>query len=235
MGQDLTLHQQCKAINNYNEIDLNKVLAKLQDSFKITYKKILNNESKKFIDDLGDPYSDIHLRAMLTGTSSLKKNENLLLIPITLLLLGLTSIALRNEELITLFSMNGAIQTLVILCEKCEGSSIHTLSLRALTTICSNGKAIQCFVRSQGLYLIVDTLADHERPEPERSEAIALLAQITAPWIEDNHCIGGLAELNQKLIKSLAHFASNTKCCQNLLLCSAAVANLTTMDTSCIR
>ena len=40
--------------------------------------------------------------------------------------------------------------------------------------------------------MVVDILCDQDGPEDERSEAAAVLAQITSPWVEDNHSIIGL-------------------------------------------
>lgn len=134
-----------------------------------------------------------------------------------------------------LFSTGTAIQTLVVLAEKCEASTIRALTLRALSIICCNAAAIRQLERASGLQTIIDTLCDYSRPEPERSEAVALLAQITAPWIEDNHVVNGLEDYDKKLVKAITNFIYNTKCCQNLLLCAAALANLTTMNSSCIR
>lgn len=160
-----------------------------------------------------DPRSELHVRAMLTG---------------------LTSITLRSDELVGLFVSSGAIQILLVLCEKCEGSTVRSLALRALSTICTNCSAIRQFEKAQGVQMLSDVICEQSRPEPERSEAVALLAQITAPWIEDNHNINGLQERDKKIVKTLTKFALSTNCCQNLLLCMAALANLTTMHPKTI-
>jgi hypothetical protein len=46
-------------------------------------------------------------------------------------------------------------------------------------------------------------LSEETRPEPEASEAAAVLAQITAPWVEDNHTVHGLSEQLSSLVHSL--------------------------------
>ncbi|KAJ8982941.1 hypothetical protein NQ317_005256 [Molorchus minor] len=175
---------------------------------------ILAREVKKMVDKLEDPTSELDLRATVTG---------------------ITSIALRNEELIELFTKADIIPILLILCEKCEGSSLRSLILRALSTMCCNATAVRQFEKFSGVQIVADTLDDNSRPEPERSEAVALLAQVTAPWLEDNHSVKGLQDYSKKLVKSLTKFASTTKCCQNLLLCAAALANLSTMDPKSIK
>lgn len=82
--------------------------------------------------------------------------------------------------------------------------------------------------------VLADILSDYNRPEPELSEATSVLAQITAPWIEDNHKVQGLAENIGSLIESITNFLEKTQCCQNLLLCAAALANLTYMNLNTI-
>lgn len=175
----------------------------------------LVKEVKRLVDKLEYPTSELDLRATVTG---------------------ITSLCLRNEHLNEIFTKNEAIPILLILCEKCEGSSMRGLLLRALSTMCSTTYAVRQFERFSGIQIVSDTLGEEPlRPEPERSEAVALLAQVTAPWIEDNHCIKGLQDYSRKLVKFLTKFASSTKCCQNLLLCTAALANLSTMDSKCIK
>lgn len=89
-------------------------------------------------------------------------------------------------------------------------------------------------MQADGIDVLADILSDYNRPEPELSEAVAVLAQITAPWIEDNHKVEGLAENIGTLIKTITHFLEKTKCCQNLLLCAAALANLTYMNLNTV-
>ncbi|KAJ8960488.1 hypothetical protein NQ318_013772 [Aromia moschata] len=175
---------------------------------------ILVREVKQMVDKLEDPTSELDLRATVTG---------------------ITSIALRNEELIELFTKADIIPILLILCEKCEGSSLRSLILRALSTMCCNSTAVRQFEKFSGVQIVADTLEEDSRPEPERSEAVALLAQVTAPWLEDNHSVKGLQDYSRKLVKSLTKFASTTRCCQNLLLCAAALANLSTMDPKSVK
>lgn len=174
----------------------------------------LVRETKKLVEYLADPHSELHLRATLTGTISL---------------------ALKHELLIDYLVRLDAINALCVLCEKCEGSSIRSLILRALATLCSNVAAVRRFEKASGIRIIAEVLVQEDRPEPERSEAVALLAQITAPWIEDNQSVQGLAEYAKDLIKAITKFTSSTKCCQNLLLCAAALANLTSIDSRCTK
>lgn len=206
----LVLHD---TIKKPKTVETLKLVSKLFTSWQDVLSELLTSAVKDLVDKLECPKSDLDLRATTTG---------------------ITSIALRHEELIETFTKLDVIPILVILCEKCEGSSLRSLLLRSLTTMCMNASAVRQFEKYSGVELISDTVEEESRPEPERSEAVALLAQVTAPWIEDNHNVKGLAEYSHRLVESLTKFAGATKCCQNLLLCAAALANLSSMDPTSI-
>ncbi|KAJ8921521.1 hypothetical protein NQ315_003139 [Exocentrus adspersus] len=191
-----------------------KLVPPLYAEWETIHQHILVDQVKNLINRLENPESELDLRATITG---------------------MTSLSLRHEELVEVFTKADVIPILLILCEKCEGSSLRSLILRALSTMCCNSSAVRQLEKFSGVQIIADTLEDDSRPEPERSEAVALLAQVTAPWLEDNHSVKGLQDYSRKLVKSLTRFASATKCCQNLLLCAAALANLSAMDPKSIK
>jgi hypothetical protein len=58
-------------------------------------------------------------------------------------------------------------------------------------------------LQAGGVEIISEILSEEARPEPEVSEAAAVLAQITAPWVEDNHTVHGLSEQLSSLVHSL--------------------------------
>lgn len=152
------------------------------------------------------------------------------------MLTGITSLCLRYENLIDMFINAGAVATLLIFCEKCDGSSVRIAVLRALSTICYNDTAVRQLEKSSGIQLICEILSDQSRPEPELSESTALLAQITAPWIDGNHKnLYSLQTEGKRLIEYLTKFLSTTKCCQNMLLCTAALANITSVSPCCVK
>lgn len=107
-------------------------------------------------------------------------------------------------------------------------------------------------MQAGGLEIIADILADESRTEPELSEAAAVLAQITAPWVQDNHSIEGLGGYLSSLVTSLTRkygrrqklnfstvksthrmiigIVKEYKSSETLLLSAAALANLTFME-----
>lgn len=54
-----------------------------------------------------------------------------------------------------------------------------------------------------GVEIISEILADEKRSETEITEAVSVLAQITAPWVEDNHSVLGLTEQLSVLVAAL--------------------------------
>nr|CAH7744602.1 unnamed protein product [Callosobruchus chinensis] len=189
--------------------DTLNLIAQLYSAWEEIRNEVLEDEVGKIVAKVESPTSEMDLRATITA---------------------ITSLALRHEELIDVFIRADLVSALLILCEKCEGSSLRSLILRTLATMCCNSAAVRQFERFSGIQLITETLEEDFRPEPERAEAIALLVQVTAPWLDDNQSIKGLKECSYRLVKALTRFSKDTKCCQNLLLCTAALANLSAMD-----
>ncbi|XP_017783629.1 PREDICTED: protein inscuteable homolog [Nicrophorus vespilloides] len=191
-----------------------KITAQMHVDWNSFFKQKLNSELAKILESLQAPRNELDVRANLTA---------------------LTSITLRNEDLIELFVNAQAVDIIVILLEKCDGSSVRGLCLRALSTLCVSAGAIRDFESAGGVQILGEIICDETRPEPERTEGIALLAQITAPWIEDNHTVRGLNAQTKKLIKYLTKYLKSTKCCQSILLAAAALASLTAMDVKSIK
>lgn len=67
IDENCSLKHCCETLKTIEEIDLSKSLPKFHNIFKCTYRKILSREVKKFIEELEEPYSEIHVRALLTG------------------------------------------------------------------------------------------------------------------------------------------------------------------------
>ncbi|CAG9815714.1 unnamed protein product [Phaedon cochleariae] len=206
--------QLCEDIRTAKSEDSLHLINQLFLHWQKIRQELLNNQARNLVEKLEYPTSELDLRACVTG---------------------IISLSLRNEELIEIFTQADVIPILLILCEKCEGSSLKGLILRALATMCCNSSAVRQFEKYSGVQIVADTLEEQSRPEPERSEAVALLAQVTAPWLEDNHSVKGLQDYSRKLVRSLTKFVASTQCCQNLLLCAAALANLSTMDGKAIK
>ncbi|XP_032671397.1 protein inscuteable homolog isoform X2 [Odontomachus brunneus] len=106
-----------------------------------------------------------------------------------------------------------------------SSGDLIAVSLRALASICSSTTAIEYFVRDGGPEILTDLLEAESTREKEKTEATALVVQITAPW---TNAIGlpYLEPFAASLIPALNHLLENTGCAQTLLLTAAALNNL---------
>lgn len=104
-------------------------------------------------------------------------------------------------------------------------SNLRAASLRALSSVCSCREAIESFVQQDGPEILSDILADLKCPESERTEAAAMIVQITAPWT-DALGLSHLVTFADNLVRDLTQLAQSTSCTQTLVLATAALNNL---------
>ncbi|KAK6626100.1 hypothetical protein RUM43_006404 [Polyplax serrata] len=143
---------------------------------------------------------------------------------------ALTSLGLESNQLGLVVSKCGGIRALLAICLEARATAVRVSAHRALATVCCVAETIRQFEQAGGVEIISDILADENRSEAELSEASAVIAQITAPWVQDNHSVEGLSQFLNSLVTSLTRIVGKYKSCETLLLSSAALANLTFME-----
>jgi hypothetical protein len=111
---------------------------------------------------------------------------------------------------------------------------IRLLALRALSSVCCTVECIRGLEQSNGVEIIASLLTASLSLE-ERMEAAGVLAQVTSPWISDNHRVEGLTQHVPSMVATLTVLAQLHCGDDNLLLVSAALANLSFMETSSIK
>lgn len=96
------------------------------------------------------------------------------------------------------------------------------VSLRALASICCSATAIEYFAKDDGPEILTGLLAAESTSEKEKTEATALVVQITAPW---TNALGlpYLEPFADSLIPALNRLIESTSCAQTLLLAAAAL------------
>lgn len=99
------------------------------------------------------------------------------------------------------------------------------ISLRALASTCSSATAIEYFAREGGPEILTDLLGAESSSEKEKTEATALVVQITAPWTNARG-LPYLEPFADSLIPALNQVLENTNCAQTLLLAAAALNQL---------
>ena len=81
-----------------------------------------------------------------------------------------------------------------------------------------------------GLAIVLETLAEETRGEAERREAAGVVAQLTSPWVgEELACLEALKASLPRLLAALRDLALATTSMETFLLCTAALANLTSI------
>ncbi|XP_069679200.1 protein inscuteable homolog [Periplaneta americana] len=188
---------------------LTSEIAELGNKFTGIVDNILIQHISVLVGVLEEPSSDMALRSALSS---------------------LTTLGLEGPHLSRLVAQCSGVRALLAVCLESRSSTIRTAALRALATVCCVVEAIRQLEQAGGVEILSEILSEESRPEPEVSEAAAVLAQITAPWVEDNHNVQGLSEQLSPLVKSLTRLANGTASCETLLLSAAALANLTFME-----
>ncbi|KAG8261869.1 protein inscuteable homolog isoform X2 [Homalodisca vitripennis] len=147
---------------------------------------------------------------------------------------ALSGLGLEAPHLGELMSRCAGIRALLVVCIDSRSTSIRTAALRILATVCCSSLTIRQFEQGGGVEIISDIIADEKRPETEVTEAVSVLAQVTAPWVEDNHSVQGLTEQLTVLVAALTRLVNNTTSSPTLLLTAAALCHLSLLEPQCV-
>lgn len=82
--------------------------------------------------------------------------------------------------------------------------------------------------------VVAELLSEAKRPEDERAEAAAVLAQITAPWVPDNARVEGLAQHLDPVVHALTRLVRGASGAEVLLLSAAALSHLSYVEPSAV-
>lgn len=102
--------------------DVNNLVSNLQDVYYTAEYNLLSFHIQLLINSIEEPKSHLALRATLSG---------------------LTFLALQCERLSNLVVQMGGPRVLLILCVECKASTIRTMALRTLATVCCSTMAIR--------------------------------------------------------------------------------------------
>lgn len=118
-----------------------------------------------------------------------------------------------------------ALLTCLISTGRAPSNDFVAITLRALASICNSTTAIEHFARDGGPEILTDLLNLESSSEREKTEATALVVQITAPWT-DAQGLPCLEPFANFLIPALNRLIESTDCAQTLLLAAAALNHL---------
>ena len=141
--------------------------------------------------------------------------------------------ALEGNNLCRLLVSSGAITSLTSLLSSPTSKSESALAIaafRCLGCLCCVGEGVAALLEVDGLAIVLATLAEETRGEAERREAAGVVAQLTSPWVgEELACLEALKASLPRLLAALRDLALATTSMETFLLCTAALANLTSI------
>ena len=148
-----------------------------------------------------------------------------------------TIINLGNEhssQMYSIITKVGTIRALISLSLNSNNSEVKLLALRAISSVCCTIDAVRELEQCHGIQTITDVLVNHRTSLTVKVEAAGVLAQITSPWISDNHSIAGLREQVPLIVDHLTRLTRIKAGDDTFLLVSAALANLTFMEAQAV-
>ncbi|XP_046378555.2 protein inscuteable homolog [Haliotis rufescens] len=142
------------------------------------------------------------------------------------------SLGLEGEHMCYVLAREGGVRALLDICRTDSLEFAHAQALRALATVCCVPESIMELEKESGLELLTEVLCDMKTSEGVQGEAAGVVAQITSPSLEHNQHLSGFVDNNlQDLLKALLVLCQKTSSHEVFLLATAAVANVTFIDT----
>jgi len=204
----------CQYTPNQPLVEMKKAMKHLEEQFNKFCDLIITREVKYVIGILENPMSD----------SSVVDAINMI-------------INLGNEhssQIYSIITKVGAIRSLISLAISSTSMEVKLLSLRAISSICCTIESVRELEQCKGIETISDILVNYKTSLTVKVEAAGVLAQITSPWISDNHSIAGLKEQVPTIVDHLTRLARIQAGDDTFLLVSAALANLTFMESQAV-
>ncbi|CAM1294969.1 INSC (predicted) [Pycnogonum litorale] len=183
---------------------------KMQSAFRKLIVEMLAQEITNVVEILENPTNEHALRTAVNNVSVL---------------------GVQGSEMCAIIAEAGGIRGLLTVILEKRYRFLRASAIRALATICCIPQSIRELENEGGIECITDILCDKSTNEQEKSEAAGVIAQITSPWIEYNKKIQGLAENAEDLVRSLTELAEKTQSPEVFLLATAALANITFVDS----
>eukprot|EP00095_Tigriopus_kingsejongensis_P011759 snap_masked-scaffold241_size241811-processed-gene-1.3 protein:Tk11759 transcript:snap_masked-scaffold241_size241811-processed-gene-1.3-mRNA-1 annotation:"conserved hypothetical protein" len=210
--------------------EIKRILAALDKGFNNLVDMMLSREMQMLLRELDTPSSEISLRSAL-NTIILLGNEGSNHLCSLLSREGGVRCLLRHCQLIysPVFA-NGNLNTSQMGPGNLPADEIRILALRGLSSICCVAECIREFEQCGGLKVIHELLCTRQSSMEDRIESAGVLAQITSPWISDNHKIHNLDSFVFDMVGSLSGLAKMNNGEETFLLVTAALANLTFMS-----
>ncbi|KAE8752646.1 hypothetical protein FOCC_FOCC000768 [Frankliniella occidentalis] len=147
---------------------------------------------------------------------------------------ALCALGRQGSALSDLVVRCGGVRALLQVVLDARTSHTRRAALRALSAVCCTAKSVRSLEQAGGVEVVAELLSESKRPEEERAEAAAVLAQITAPWVPDNARVEGLSEHLDTVVHALTKLVRGASSGEVLLLGAAALAHLSYVESSAV-
>ncbi|CAH2325460.1 inscuteable homolog isoform X2 [Pelobates cultripes] len=108
---------------------------------------------------------------------------------------------------------------------------LYPSALRTLASVCCVEEGIYQLEKVDGILCLTDILTDEAQSEACRAEAAAVVAQITSPHLTFTQHLSSFIENMEELVTALLKLSQEASSAEVFLLASAALANITFLDT----
>ena len=204
----------CQYTPNQPLVEMKKTIKSLEEAFSKFIELIISSEMKTVIGMLENSLTDGPVVDAVNTIINLG-NEH-------------------SSQMYNIITKVGAIRSLISLAISTSNMEVSLLSLRALSSVCCTIESVRELETCQGIQTITEILINPRTSLTVKVEAAGVLAQITSPWISDNHSIAGLKEQVPHIVEQLTKLAGIKAGDDTFLLVSAALANLTFMEAGAV-
>ena len=204
----------CQYTPNQPLVEMKKTIKNLEEAFSKFIELIISSEMKTVIGMLENSLTDGPVVDAVNTIINLS-NEH-------------------SSQMYNIITKVGAIRSLISLAISTSNTEVALLSLRALSSVCCTLESVRELEQCRGIQTITDILVNPRTSLTVKVEAAGVLAQITSPWISDNHSIAGLKEQVPHIVEQLTKLARIKAGDDTFLLVSAALANLTFMEAGAV-
>lgn len=204
----------CQYTPNQPLVEMKKTIKNLEEAFSKFIELIISSEMKTVIGMLENSLTDGPVVDAVNTIINLS-NEH-------------------SSQMYNIITKVGAIRSLISLAISTSNTEVALLSLRALSSVCCTLESVRELEQCRGIETITEILVNPRTSLAVKVEAAGVLAQITSPWISDNHSIAGLKEQVPHIVEQLTKLARIKAGDDTFLLVSAALANLTFMEAGAV-
>ena len=204
----------CQYTPNQPLVEMKKTMKNLEEAFNKFIDLIVSREVKIVVGMLESPLTDGPVVEAINMIINLG-NEH-------------------SSQMYSIITKVGAIRSLISLATSSASQEIQLLSLRAISSICCTIESVRELEQCRGVQTVTAILTGPRTRLAVRVEAAGVLAQITSPWIADNHSIAGLREAVPGVVQQLTRLTRLRAGDDTFLLVSAALANLTFMESQAV-